>query len=166
MPFTREELLEEHKSCSELREHEDERKARLLAKVTLVQGGKTLISVILPAVAGVFALILSVVAYVEFLKIWKFAATDVVYIAMALALFFVFSKSELLEASGEKPSWLTLMIMVVLLVAWILSDWVIFAKKTRLSELIDALGGLILAGLYLGWAGKNYLRYHPPRLPR
>lgn len=151
-------LLEEHKSRTELREYEDERKASLLAKIVLVRGIKTLISGILPAVAGAVFLIFSVVAYAVFLKTWGFAAIDVVFIAMALALFSMYLKLELVDASKEKPSWVLGICGLLLVVAWVLADWAIFPKNSRVSELIDALWGLALAGIYLGWAGRYYLR--------
>ena len=120
---------------------------------------KKSISIILPATFGMLLLVSSIVEYVEFLKTWGFSAIDVIFIATALALFFVFLNIQLVDTSKEKPSWVLAIGGLVLIVAWALADWAIFPKDSRLSELIDALWLLIITGTFVGLTNKSWLRH-------
>ena len=106
-----------------------------------------------------FFLVSSIVEYVELLKTWGFSGIDVIFIAIALALFFVFLNLQLVDASPKKSSWILTIGGLVLIVIWSLADWVIFRQDSRLSELIDALWLLIVAGTFVGLVSKAWLRH-------
>ncbi len=101
------------------------------------------------AVLTLSSLVMFIAESLAFFKTWGFVAPDMVFIAIAFILFLYCVGIKMIN-TRKLPRSLE-MGVVILLIAWVLADWVIFPKNTRISDLIDALWLLIVTGVFMGW---------------
>ncbi len=117
------------------------------------------LSIIIMALLGAFFAFFGVYDYIAFLKTWGVSGMDLLFMAMVLAMLLMGSIDKKSLANMSKTrSWIVVGGGLVLLVAWVLGDWVLFPEGSRFSELIDVLWSWILAGLWINWAVKAWLR--------
>ncbi len=115
-------------------------------------------SIVFTSVLMVFSLVISITESLAFFKTWGFTALDMVFIAVALILFLHFFRIEIVFAFKRKTSQLIDISGSILMIAWLLADWVIFPKDSRISNLIDALWFLPFTGLFMGWLYTSWKR--------
>jgi hypothetical protein len=111
-------------------------------------------SIILPIVLGICFLVIGIVEYLRFLETWGFSATDLIVIVAALAMFWFFVRSFTMDSFNGWKSIVFIISEFALLTAWLLANWVILPKGTRLYELTHAWWDLAFTGIFVGWLIK------------